>query len=1828
MPDHQDRPRRDPRDGDGDGRIGDGTPRERAVAAGLPVAAQAPPAVTLRGATDAAAARKAVYAKALAAAASIRPATNERHTLAIVDPAYEGAADFSPADEKRAILEGSTLGRRLRATWRLTDTATGEALGERRTTLATIPHMTDRGTFINKGTDYSLALQLRLRPGVYARRKASGEVESHVNVAPGTGISHRLELEPATGRFRLNIAQSHMPLTPLLRALGVTSEQMRAAWGNDVAVANFLKDDPSVVDKLHARLIRARPGSPPPDAESRRAAVAAAFRAMPLDAAVTSRTLGRPAVAADGPTLLAATAKLLAIHRGEARPDDRDHLAYMTAHPPEDLLAERLGRDRMLMGRLLWKSSRLRSVDHIPAGAMTKSVQSAILGSGLGQPTEAVGAAMLLDQRGRVSRLGVGGIPSTDSIPEESRSVQPSQLGFVDYVVTPESLAAGVDGRLASGAAIGSDGQLYARFRDARTGQSHWMTPGQLADKVVALPGELASGAPHVSAIVDSRTVTAARRDVDYELADMEAALSPLTNMVPMKGGAPPHRSSMSGRFMAQSLPLRDPEAPLVRSGVATGGSYESAYGAALGAPRAGGAGRVAKATADEIVIRRDDGTLERHSLHQHLPFNRKTEFHQTPAVAAGTRVAAGALLATSNYTDAAGVAALGKNARVAYLPTGDNFEDAVVVSRSFADRMRSEHTYQHELEHGANGVKAGRDIHAAVFPGGVDHGRLRDYDERGVARPGTVLHFGDPIILAVKERQRNYNTLHRGRGASYADASITWDHHDDGIVQDVAETPKGLLATVRTSAGLEVGDKLAGRAGDKGVIARILEDADAPRGPDGRPYDVLLNPQGIISRKNPSQVIEAQLGKVAAATGRHYDVKDFGDVDDLRAFAEAELARHGLSDTEEVTDPKTGRRIPGVLTGVRYILKLHHTSECFDDRTEALTDLGWVPWPEVTAAHKLATVEDGRLIYENPIRVVKLPSPGELHCFQGRYVDYAVTGDHRHLVRGPSKAAEWHMQDAASLHGRRFCVSQFGFAGGDSPGDSPGDLPCGIKTWGDYAELVAWWATEGYAKVNHRTACVTLYQSETANPDHLARIEALATRLGFPWSRYKSKGVQFGITIANRPLATYLKQFGTHSHNKRLPRLLFEAPLAARKIAFEIMLDGDGHRAETPTGDSHSYTTTSRQLADDFQELSIRVGLGAVVRLNAPRKETHYLQSYHCGVALKRTTAQVDGDRNAAGFSVRPYAGAVYCAEMRTGLLYVRRNGKPMLTGNSKGQGRGTAAYAADGTPAKGGPTGAKRLSLMDVNALLSHGATAVIRDAGLIRGQAQPEYWAQVMAGFDPPSPRTPAVYGKFMAMLSAAGIHPMAKGTKTQLMALTDADVDRLAGERNLANTETVDWRDLQKPVRGGLFDPALTGGTAGNRWSAIPLHEPMPNPVMEDPIRHVLGLTVKGFRDVLAGREALGGKSGPAAIRDALAGMDLKKEVTAARQAVASLRGGARDAAVRRMGYLVAAERMGLHPGGWVLRRMPVLPPAFRPVSLMQGSKLPLVADPNILYRELHEANANLKDLSGRVDDVGEEREAVYDAMKGVVGLGEPIHPKNRERKVKGILRHVFGDSPKFSMVQRKLISTTTDMVGRAVIAPEPDLDMDQAGIPEGRAWDVYRPFTIRRLVRNGMPRLRAARAVEERSPEARRALVAEMDTRPVVINRAPTLHRYSVMAFRPVLIRGDTLKLPTLVYKGMGADNDGDAVQYHVPASDDAAAEALDKMLPSRNLFSVANFRAHQLPTQEYVAGLHAASTSRRQGARPRVMTSEAVVAAHGRGELSLGDPVLIPEDGG
>jgi len=194
------------------------------------------------------------------------PIENDRYRLEVGEVDYDTIEPSTLAQQKKLLMRNSSLNRKLYGTWKLIDKVTGDIIDEKRAVVAHVPDVTHRGTFIRNGSEYTVANQMRLKPGVYTRRKESGDLEAHFNVMPGTGRPFRVHMEPATGVFKMQIGQSHIPLYPLLRSQGVTDAQLQKQWGVDLLNVNRQKTDPQALTKAYDRLVGKKEEGETPEA--------------------------------------------------------------------------------------------------------------------------------------------------------------------------------------------------------------------------------------------------------------------------------------------------------------------------------------------------------------------------------------------------------------------------------------------------------------------------------------------------------------------------------------------------------------------------------------------------------------------------------------------------------------------------------------------------------------------------------------------------------------------------------------------------------------------------------------------------------------------------------------------------------------------------------------------------------------------------------------------------------------------------------------------------------------------------------------------------------------------------------------------------------------------------------------------------------------------------------------------------------------------------------------------------------------------------------------------------------------------------------------------------------------------------------------------------------------------------------------------------------------------------------------------------------------------------------------------------------------------------
>jgi DNA-directed RNA polymerase subunit beta' len=550
---------------------------------------------------------------------------------------------------------------------------------------------------------------------------------------------------------------------------------------------------------------------------------------------------------------------------------------------------------------------------------------------------------------------------------------------------------------------------------------------------------------------------------------------------------------------------------------------------------------------------------------------------------------------------------------------------------------------------------------------------------------------------------------------------------------------------------------------------------------------------------------------------------------------------------------------------------------------------------------------------------------------------------------------------------------------------------------------------------------------------------------------------------------------------------------------------------------------------------------------------------------------------------------------------------------------------YSVNRSPKGGGDSGGQQMDMFGLTALLAHGAKENIRESQTSRSDMNDDFWMSIQAGDPIPAPKIPFAYKKFEGLLRAAGVDVEKNGNELQLAPLTDSQVLKMSNgelkrpERRLEGNA--------KPAEGGLFDPEVTGtrwpnGEMGDKWSHIKLAKRVPNPVFEQPVRTLLGMTGKQFNSVMAGTTAHEGGTGPDAIVASLNKINTKKELDRLQTSAKALRGAKLDTANKKIRLLRALNEKKLNPkAAYTLGNVPVLPPTMRPISLLDSGDLN-EDDTTGLYANVGQVNYQLKNLDPRqpIEDKHELHSSLYDGVKALMMTGMSQHGRHRS----GIIDTISGaqkGSPKHGYFQKKIMGRRQDLSSRGVIIPEPSLSLDEVGLPAKAAREIFKPFVVRRLVHQGTPYLRAQEAVRENKPEAEKALELEMNERPVLLKRDPVLHKYGVQAFRARKVKGRAIKIHPLVTAGYNADFDGDTMSAFVPISQKAVREA-KRMMPSKNLFSPSDGGITNVPTQEAVLGLHHLTKKGKRTTR-RFKTPAEAASAASRGEIGVTDVVTV-----
>jgi DNA-directed RNA polymerase subunit beta len=493
-----------------------------------------------------------------------------------------------------------------------------------------------------------------------------------------------------------------------------------------------------------------------------------------------------------------------------------------------------------------------------------------------------------LTHRRRLSALGAGGL-TRERAPIEVRDVHPTHYGRMCPIETPEGPNIGLIGSLASYATVSEFGFVQTPYRVVQNGkvtdeivyldaaEEAQYTIAQASERVDEKTGRF----QHDQVLCRSRegeAVTAAPKDVEYMDVDPAQIVSIATALIPFLEHNDANRALMGANMQRQAVPLMITQAPLVGTGVEYRAAIDS--GDVILASQAGS---VTDVDAERIVVETRDGKDE-YPLTKFMRSNQGTLIHHKPIVSLGERVSAGQVLADGSSTHQ-GELALGANLLCAFMPfEGYNFEDAIVISERLVkeDVLSSIHIHEYEID--ARSTKLGDEEITRDIPNRSEES-LRDLDERGIVRIGAEVGSGDLLVGKVTPKgeteltaeEKLIRAIFKEKAREVRDTSLKVPHGEGGKVIDVKtfsrdngdDLSPGVNELVRVYVAkkrkIAEGDKLAGRHGNKGVIAKIVPQEDMPFLEDGRPVDILLNPLGVPSRMNIGQILETHLGWACA---------------------------------------------------------------------------------------------------------------------------------------------------------------------------------------------------------------------------------------------------------------------------------------------------------------------------------------------------------------------------------------------------------------------------------------------------------------------------------------------------------------------------------------------------------------------------------------------------------------------------------------------------------------------------------------------------------------------------------------------------------------------------------------------------------------------------------------------------------------------------------------------------------------------------------------------------------------------------------------------------
>ena len=784
------------------------------------------------------------------------------------------------------------------------------------------PLMTERGTFIINGTERVVVSQLVRSPGVYFERgveKGTDKLIYNAKVIPSRGAWLEFEVDKNDHVFVRIDRKRKQDITVFLLALGMDESEIRKEFADYPALTSALDGDRKVTTQDEALLDiyrKIRPGEPPSVEAGRALLENFYFNPKRYDLAKVGRykinkKLGIAADLTESVLRIEdinATIKyLLALHQhqdavkgfrdGEevdipVEYDDIDHLGNRRIRAVGELIQSQVRTGMSRMERQVRERMTTQDAEAITPNTLinirpvTAAIKEFFGTSQLSQFMDQNNPLAGLTHKRRLSALGPGGL-SRERAGMEVRDVHTSHYGRMCPIESPEGPNIGLIGSLATFARINPFGFIETPYRVVRDGQVtdevHYLTADDEKRHVIAQASvKLDDEGRFVDEAVlcrlgDGEPALMPVDSVDFMDVSARQMVSVGTSLIPFLEHDDANRALMGANMQRQAVPLIRPDAPLVGTGMERRTAVDA--GDVVVAAKAG---VVTEVCADFVRVANDDGSESLYKVAKFLRSNQGNCYNQRVVADEGERVEVGTVLADGPATDG-GDLALGQNLLVAFMTwEGFNYEDAIILSQRVVsdDLLTSIHIQEHEVD--ARDTKLGAEEITRDIPN-VGEDALANLDERGIIRIGAEVNSGDILVGKVTPKgeteltseERLLRAIFGEKAREVRDTSLRVPHGEEGIVIGVREfnddeddLNPGVRQTVRVYVAqrrkITIGDKMAGRHGNKGVVSKILPVEDMPFLEDGTPVDIILNPLGVPGRMNVGQVLEFHLGWLA----------------------------------------------------------------------------------------------------------------------------------------------------------------------------------------------------------------------------------------------------------------------------------------------------------------------------------------------------------------------------------------------------------------------------------------------------------------------------------------------------------------------------------------------------------------------------------------------------------------------------------------------------------------------------------------------------------------------------------------------------------------------------------------------------------------------------------------------------------------------------------------------------------------------------------------------------------------------------------------------------